>query len=723
MNNFTTVKKLHTKRISVTVAVAAVIAACFLICSACGYIFVSVSSITAEYNGNSVEVNGSIDESDVKVVAKYSNNSSKAVSGFKLSYDFSAAGERTVTVTYSEMGKSVKTTFDVEVKEKANDDKPEPPEPAVTLESITAIYNGESVLVGGVLNKEDIAVTAHYSDNSSKPVTDFTVGDIDTSTAGEKTVTVTYVEENVTKTTTVTIAVKEPPVTLQSVTAQYTGQAITVGGTLNKSDIAVTAHYSDNSSKPVTDFTVGDIDTSTAGQKEVTVSYVEEGVTKTATVTVTVTEPEPPAVKLVSITADYSGGNIKVGGELDHADITVTAHYSDGSSNTVTNFSVGGFSSVQAGVCTVTVSYVEDDVTKEATVNITVVDDSQSVIVNSNLSIHFLELGNQYTGDSVYIKAGDTDILIDAGSRESSAGTISKYIDDYVKDGKLEYVIATHAHQDHIAGFVGTSSVKGILDKYECDTLIRYAQTKSTTQIRQKFETKCGEAVTRGTNLYTALDCVNNANGAQKVYDLTGDGSITMEVLDQRYYHEQSSDENDHSVCVLFRQKITETQTNSYLFTGDLEEGGEKSLVQLNPDLPQCVLFKGGHHGSYTASNEVLLEKIQPEYVCICCCAGNVEYTQNLDNTFPAQAMINRIAKYTDKVYVTTLGKIKESADKEGNFQWANDGYASMNGNITFSCVNGEITLNCSNNNLKLKETQWFKENRICPKEWLDEPE
>lgn len=722
MNNFTTVKKLHTKRIAVTVSIAAIIVACLLFCSACGYIFVSVSSITAEYNGNSVEVNGSIDESDVKVVAKYSNNTSKAVTDFKLSYDFASAGTKTVTVTYSEMGKSVKTTFDVEVKEKANGDKPEPPEPAVTLESITAIYNGESVLVGGVLNKEDIAVTAHYSDNSSKPVTDFTVSDFDSQTAGEKTVTVTYVEENVTKTTTVTIVVKDPPVTLQSITAEYTGQAITVGGTLNKSDIVVTANYSDDSGKTVTDFTLSELSSASAGDKTVTVTYIEGGVTQTCTVTVTVIEPEP-AVTLESITAVYSGENIKVGGEPDHADITVIAHYSDGSSKTVTNFSVGGFSSAQAGVCTVTVSYVEDDVTKEATVNITVVDDSQEVIVNSNLSIHFLELGNQYTGDSVYIKAGDTDILIDAGSREGSAGTIGEYLDKYVTDNKLEYVIATHAHQDHIAGFVGTTSTVGILDKYECDTLIRYAQTKSTTQIRQKFETKCDEAVTRGTNLYTALDCVNNANGAQKIYDLTGDGSITMEVLDQRYYHEQSSDENDHSVCVLFRQKITETQTNNYLFTGDLEKEGEASLVELNPDLPQCVLFKGGHHGSYTASNEVLLSKIQPEYVCICCCAGNVEYTQNLDNTFPAQAMIDRIAKYTDKVYVTTLGKIKESTDKDGNFRWANDGYESMNGNITFGCVNGEITLNCSNNNLKLKETQWFKENRICPKEWLDEPE
>lgn len=92
--------------------------------------------------------------------------------------------------------------------------------------------------------------------------------------------------------------------------------------------------------------------------------------------------------------------------------------------------------------------------------------DSKSVITSSGLSIHFLELGNKYTGDSVYIKAGDTDVLIDAGSRKSSSGAISSYINEYVEDNKLEFVIATHAHQDHIAGFIGTKDNPGIFDIY-----------------------------------------------------------------------------------------------------------------------------------------------------------------------------------------------------------------------------------------------------------------
>ncbi|MDE6850634.1 MAG: MBL fold metallo-hydrolase, partial [Clostridia bacterium] len=79
-------------------------------------------------------------------------------------------------------------------------------------------------------------------------------------------------------------------------------------------------------------------------------------------------------------------------------------------------------------------------------------------IVNSEFSIHFLELGNKYAGDCTLIKCGDTEVLIDAGSRTNSAATINEYLSRYVTDDKIEYVIATHAHQDHIAGFVGKGS-------------------------------------------------------------------------------------------------------------------------------------------------------------------------------------------------------------------------------------------------------------------------
>jgi beta-lactamase superfamily II metal-dependent hydrolase len=323
------------------------------------------------------------------------------------------------------------------------------------------------------------------------------------------------------------------------------------------------------------------------------------------------------------------------------------------------------------------------------------------VIVTDELSIHFLELGNGNTGDCTLIDIGDTEILIDAGSRKGSAKTIRKYIDQYCTDGTLEYVIATHADQDHIAAFVGeseNSSRTGILYQYKVGTLVQFALTNKTTQIYKDYVSAVEYAKTQGTAVYTALECWNNANGASRSYTLADD--ITMNFLYQKYYEETTGDENDYSVCMLLTQG-----SNNYLFTGDLEKHGEASLVASN-SLPKCKLFKGGHHGSPTSSTDALLSVIKPEIVCVCCCAGSDEYTEEPANMFPSQAFVDRIAPYTQKVYVTTM--VADNAN----------GYQSMNGNIVVSSSGGEVSVNCSNNNTLLKDTEWFIKNRIMPDAW-----
>ena len=333
------------------------------------------------------------------------------------------------------------------------------------------------------------------------------------------------------------------------------------------------------------------------------------------------------------------------------------------------------------------------------------------VYTAGEISFHFLELGNENTGDCTYIKAGDVDILIDAGSNYTSIPVITKYINNYVSDNKLEYVIVTHAHKDHYAGFATNSNTNSIFDMYDVGVIIDFAQVsngKEDTQMYQNYQRELSEAVERGTLHYTALECVNKENGATDVYTLSN--GITMTVLNQRYYAEQDADnENNHSVCTLFTHG-----NKNFLFTGDLDKEGEESLVQLNT-LPECVLYKAGHHGSKTSSNEVLLEKIKPQICCVCCCCGNVEYTQNLDNTFPTQDFIDRISVYTDKVYVTTLGPIKYDESKQ---KYVNNGHTSMNGNIVVLSSSSKTTVNCSNNNTLLKDTDWFKKYRQCPNSW-----
>ena len=340
-----------------------------------------------------------------------------------------------------------------------------------------------------------------------------------------------------------------------------------------------------------------------------------------------------------------------------------------------------------------------------------VADGDIAEISSAELSIHFLELGNKYTGDCTLIKVGNTEVLIDAGSRQNSAAAIVDYVSDYCTDGVLDYVIATHAHQDHIAGFVGTTSAPGVFESFSIGTIIDFPRTGVSTNIYNRYVEERDNAVERGAEHYTALECWNNEGGAQRSYVLSE--SVTMNILYQRFYEEDTGDENDYSVCMLLTQG-----ENNFLFTGDLEADGEQSLVD-NNELPRCKLFKGGHHGSYTASTDALLSVIQPEIVCVCCCAGSPEYTINYDNMFPAQAFIDRVGQYTDQIYVTSLATDVVAIPKEEsetNREVKSWEYTSMNGNIVVYTVKEADTyalkLWCSNNTTKLKDTQWFQENR-----------
>ena len=326
-------------------------------------------------------------------------------------------------------------------------------------------------------------------------------------------------------------------------------------------------------------------------------------------------------------------------------------------------------------------------------------DEAPATLVQGELQIHFLELGNKYTGDCTYIKAGETDILIDAGSKTDSIATISAYIDQYVSDKKLEYVIVTHAHQDHYAGF--TKREGSLFDLYEVGTIIDFAMTnqedKGESNMYGRYLLERDAEIAAGAVHYDAADCIAQD---KDVFDLGG--GVSMTVLDSYYYYNEAHSENDYSVCTLFTYG-----DYNYLFTGDLEEDGEEYLVQMNT-LPEVDLYKAGHHGSKTSSSEALLEVVKPDMVCVCCCAGSPEYTKTDANQFPTQEFINRIATYTEKVYVTTLCVDYEA----GTFQ-------SMNGNIAVVTDKNGITVNCgSGDDRVLKEWEWFKQHRTCPSAW-----
>lgn len=319
-------------------------------------------------------------------------------------------------------------------------------------------------------------------------------------------------------------------------------------------------------------------------------------------------------------------------------------------------------------------------------------------VANGEINIHFLELGNAYTGDCTFIQVGDVDILIDAGSKTSSIPTISGFLKDKMKDDLLDYVIVTHAHEDHYAGFATNDGTDSLFDLFKVGTIIDFARTnqKDTSRMYQNYLRERDEAVAHGAVHYTAAQCIAED---KSVFSLSAD--VTMRILDSKYYYEGASSENDYSVCTLFSQG-----ESHYLFTGDLEKGGEEELVKRN-DLPQVTLYKAGHHGSKTSSHDALLSVIRPKVVAVCCCAGSAEYTEADANQFPTQEFVDRIAPYTDKVYVTTLCE-----------NWEEKTYTAMNGTISVRVCDGLLTVNCSNTNRPLKEWAWFREHRTCPDAW-----
>lgn len=254
-------------------------------------------------------------------------------------------GEATITASVG----SVSATCSVTVEE-------------LSVVSLSAVLNasGHTFYVGDNIDtiKPYLTLTATYSDSSTAviPSGSYTLSG-SLSTAGSNTITVSY--EGVSTTVNVTAVAVE----LVSITCVYTQSgAVYNTDTLDslKSDLVVTAHYDDSSSAtvPSADYTLSG--TLTVGTSTITVSYSG----KTTTFTVTVTENE-----LLSISAVYTqSGTVYETDSLDslRSDLIVTAHYSDSTTSTITNYVLSG--TLTAGTSTITVTYDS----KTTTFNVTV---------------------------------------------------------------------------------------------------------------------------------------------------------------------------------------------------------------------------------------------------------------------------------------------------------------------------------------------------------------
>ena len=212
--------------------------------------------------------------------------------------------------------------------------------PSRTLTSIS-LDTSESQTTFNInedFNYDELVVTAYYDDETSDVVGPTSVSTPNMSTAGTKTVTVTYTEGNITKTATYQIEVVNTPVkVLESISLSGTYPTSFVQNSLfSHEGMVVTAHFSDSTSSDVTSSaTFNGYNMSTLGNQTVTVSYTYKGVTNNATYGITVTaesgtegNPYSVAQARVAITSGGTLTNKYTGGYIyDVSSYSSTNHY------------------------------------------------------------------------------------------------------------------------------------------------------------------------------------------------------------------------------------------------------------------------------------------------------------------------------------------------------------------------------------------------------------
>ena len=215
-------------------------------------------------------------------------------------------------------------------------------------------------------------------------------------------------------------------------------------------------------------------------------------------------------------------------------------------------------------------------------VNSSSLENKSTTPASGTLSVHYLDVGQ---GDSIFIELPNKKcMLIDAG--ENMYG---KSITEYITNlgySKIDYLVATHPHADHIGSMAYVVNHNDIGEIY-------MPKVATTTKTYEKLLTAISDKGLK----------VKSAKAGMNIVD---DGDFSIDILAPVTIEED--DLNNCSIILKMNYK-----GDSFLFLGDAEK---KELETVTADMSAEVL-KVGHHGSRTSTTKALLEEVNPKYAVI----------------------------------------------------------------------------------------------------------
>ncbi len=230
------------------------------------------------------------------------------------------------------------------------------------------------------------------------------------------------------------------------------------------------------------------------------------------------------------------------------------------------------------------------------------------------LEVHCIDVGQ---GDSTLIVGESQVMLIDAAEREYS-DEICQYLTQLgVK--KIDFLVATHPHDDHIGGMAD------VMSQFSIGCLVLTDEVATTNAYENMIAT--AQEYQIPTLVPQVGDTIPFADAECTVL-----GPLSMD----------QNNGNNNSMIV----KITYGE-NKFLFMGDAERQEERELADGWADLSADFL-RTGHHGSDTSSHEFFLARVMPQYAVISCGINN-RYNH------PSPEALDRLNAWCSEIFRTDL--------------------------------------------------------------------